>query len=482
VSVRVANISAARAIATSQYSADVDHAVYVDTYGDYFRFRHGGTLTPVDGVVFATNDGLGQLERMGVPNRVFHAAQFWAIDPVGGSDENKGWGATQAAAEAVPLKTMAELDRRLASHPGYTTTPLFSIMCDIPLSDARVMANVRTAPTSSAFPMFAGKIGAPLATGTMAGYTAKNVGAGTGQTYLMNLTSAASYVGKMVIDSDSTYAFVLGAASANVAQISTPMYEQHGPVVPSANPAEPGDFVNGKSFGVYDLYRLPAYPFLPDIQYGAVAQLKIGQAVVSSFSNPNLGGSASYVMKCIVETGLQAGNGTSGSWTGGFTFWGGDLFYGTASTSAITFLHHSGNFHCPAFMRCRVNFMNGSGARFQEEAMLYGAEARVFLDETSSLSGVPNTTPRLQVGVFSTTNPAFSGGRVRLPSDGGTVYGASNTSNIFSVPQGSSYSVPKAGCTAATSGNVLSVGGTAKAFSDVPFINTTNNATITDGP
>lgn len=483
MSVRCANISAARAIATSQYSRDLDHAVYVDTYGDYFRFRPGGTLTPVDGVVVNTSDGLGQLERMGVPNRVFHRAAYWTIDPVSGSDENKGWGATQADADLAPIKTLAELDRRLAGHPGFTGKVWFKIKGDIPASDSRVMRNISGAAESPVGkPIFFGDLGTPLTTGTMTSYTAAVPGSNTG--YTMALTSAASYIGKIVIDQDGSFAYVLAAASANVAIISPPMVEQHGSILTPVS-AEPGDFTNGKTFSVYSLYKLPGHPFRSDVMYSYVIRLNVGDGVVSTFDNPNLGGSVAKYNSCIISCGAAGGNGTSGSWTGGFPLWTGCLFYAASAGSGtgIGFVGHHGIFHADTALNVRMFFMNGSAIRFQERLHLYNSY--VNCDETSAVGGVTGSTPRLEIGIFATTATVFSGGTVRLPSDGGVIYGgvgSTNTGTLFAIPQGAAWSAPKAGCTATTSGTVISVGGTSKVFSDIPFVNTTNNASISDGP
>lgn len=483
MSVRCANISAARAIATSQYSADIDHAAYVETYGDYFRFRPGGSLTPTDGVVVNTADGLGQLERMSVPNRVFHKATYWTIDPVSGSDENKGWGATQADADLAPIKTLAELDRRLVGHPGFSGKVWFKIKGDIPASDSRMMQNIASAAGSPlGKPIFFGDLGTPLTTGTMTSYTAAVPGSNTG--YTMALTSAASYIGKIVIDQDGSFAYVLAAASANVAIISPPQVESHGSII-NAVSAEPGDFTNGKTFGVYSLYKLPSHPFRSDVMYGYVIRLNIGDGVVNSFDNPNLGSSATRFNSCIVSCGSAGGNGTSGSWTGGFTIWTGCLFYAPVAGVGVGagFVGHHGNFHANTALNVRLFFMNGTAARFQERLYLYNGY--ISLDETSSVGGITGSTPRLEIGIFATTATVFSGGSVRLPSDGGLVYGgvgSTNTGTLFSIPQGARWSLPKAGCTATTSGTVLSVGGTSKAFSDIPFVNTTNNASISDGP
>ena len=468
-----------RAISTSSFvsSSTVVNTVFVETVGDFFRFVRGSALTASSNYVVTSSDGLGQWFRMGIPNPTLLAAIFWAVDPAGGNDENKGWGATQADAEAVPLKTLAELNRRWSGNPGFSTRVIVSIMGDIPLTDAVVLANARCNPSGSARVNINGKRKAAILTGVVGGYTAKNTGAGTGETYLMNLTGAASYVGKMIEDEDRRYCFVLDAASANVARISTPMNEIFGPVT-NGIPAEPGSMVNGKAFGVYDFYQMPSWPFPSSgIDHPRITNLALGNGITVNFDNPALGTTQPSVMKCQVE-GSNGGNGTSGCWSGGFVFWGGCLFRNGGS-GGVAFMNHWGNFHCPSFLGIRASFLNGSGCRFQEETMIYNAS--ILMDETSTVGGVVGSTPRLQFGVFGTTGTVISGGRFRLPSDGGSFYGANNSGTLLAVPQGSSYSLPKAGSTCACSGTVLSVGGTSKTFADIPFINPTNGAAVTDG-
>ena len=136
--------------------------------------------------------------------------------------------------------------------------------------------------------------------------------------------------------------------------------------------------------------------------------------------------------------------------------------------------------HACAALDSVLYILNGSSCSFQETLCMYNSVVK--LDEVSWVQGVRITTPRLQVSVFNSATPAFTGGSVRFPSDGGTVYGSGNTNLLFEVPQGRAWSVPKAGCTAVTSfAHPISAGGTQIDFSGVPFVNTTNNASISDG-
>jgi hypothetical protein len=460
------------ALAATQDAAFTDGQLsYVATYGDYFSWHPGQSLTPVAGVVI--NGPTGQWTRMGIPNRTFLAAQFWSIDPVSGNDEAQGWGASTAASDLVPLKTMAELDRRLAGNPGYTGAPFFHILNNVPSADSRVMQNIKSkSGSTSVFPIIAGALSAPLTTGTVTNYTAAVPAANTG--FLVDLTSAATYIGKCLIDQDNRYAWVLDAASANVAVISQPMAEVFGPVI-GCFPPEPRDLVNGKTFGVYTFPTLPFWPFNAECMYGTVAQLDIAGGVISE----NLGGTQPFILKCILRGGSPAGNGTGGAWTQGAADISGCLFTKSGSNTAWTSRGGQHVIHSCTVLNGFLYILNGASCSFQETLTLYNSTVK--LDETASVQGVRITTPRLQIGIFNTTTPAFTGGSVRFPSDGGTVYGAGNGSTIFEVPQGRGWSIPKAGSTATTSGSQITVGGTAKTWADVPFVNTANNASISDG-
>lgn len=453
--------------------------LYVTSVGDTFQWSPGHTVTPSP--LYVVYGPTGQWQRLGIPNPVFLQAAIFSIDPTNGDDENTCWGLTVSAADASPCQTLAEVDRRLSGNPGYRTPVSFRILGDVPTSDARVMKNILQA-ASGGYPIFYGPLGTPVTTGTMSGYATKVPASNT--IYQMALTNAASYIGKIVVDVDDTYAFVLGALSTNVAAVSVPMYNQHplSGTLADCNVYEPGNFTNGKAFGVYDLRKLPVHPYTPDVMDGCVVRLWVGHNIGGTiFDNANLGGSNPYYLSTRIE-GSNGGNGTSGSWVGGFADFSGDLFSNNGS-GGVSFIGTHSIFHCPAILSARVSFQNSSGVRFQEEAIIYGAGASVFLDETSALGAVDPSTPRLQLGIFNTTTSAFSGGRVRLPATSSqTIYGSGNSNFLFTVPQGQQWALPKTGTTWTTSAaHPLSVGGTQKDITDVPFVNTTNAAAVTDG-
>jgi len=467
-SVSVANVTA---LGTQNTSSMNDGArIWVATK----RVNYQLDKTATSGDVAAT--GGGYWNRLNEPVQQFLQALFWAIDPVNGNDENTGWGASGAAARSSPIKTLAELDKRLSGNPGYTSPVSFEIMGDVPTSDARVVSNIRTA-NYNGYPVMYGSTPTPVATGTMAGYATKVTATNT--IYQMNLTSAASYIGKVVMDSANTYAYVLGAVSANVAALSTPMYERFGHVT-DVFPAEPGDFTNGLSFGVYDWYKLPVHPFPEQITTGGIVRLWMGHNIgLSLFDNFLLGSSQVYFLCCRME-GSLINNATAGSWIGGAPFVGGCLFTNNG-TGGVTFAGSSANFHCPAVLSVKLNFLYGSAVKLQEEAMMYGAGAVMKFDETSSLSAVDPSTPRLQLGVFNTTTNVFDGGTVRLPATSTqTIYGSGNSASLYNVPKGARWALPKTGTTWTTSGSALTIGGTAKNIADVPFT-AADGSSVTDG-
>jgi len=100
-----------RALSTSSFVAPVANTVYVATHDDFYRYVAGGTLTPSDGTVYSSSDGLGQWVRMMIPSRKWQTQATWSIDESNStgraSDENTG------ADDTHPLLTGDEFARRM---------------------------------------------------------------------------------------------------------------------------------------------------------------------------------------------------------------------------------------------------------------------------------------------------------------------------------------------------------------------------------
>lgn len=111
MSVRATNISAMRAIRDSTLSTSNANTVFVATHDDFYQYAPGSTLTPADGMVYSSADGLGQWIRMYIPSRKWQTQATWSVDESNvtglASDENTG------ADDTHPLLTLEELLRRL---------------------------------------------------------------------------------------------------------------------------------------------------------------------------------------------------------------------------------------------------------------------------------------------------------------------------------------------------------------------------------
>lgn len=455
-----------RALPTTSFvDASAVNTVFVETVGDFFRFVRGSSLTPSSNYVVASSDGLGQWFRMGIPNQKFLAAKFWSISESGGDDENQGWGATQAAADAAPLKTMAELDRRLSGCEsvvaGWTCHQMTNITAGTPLK------NMRSTVVGNA-PIWLGTRTA-LLTSTNTTYTAENPAANTGATLAITdiptSWTASGYIGKMVVSGDGLrFAWAQKDNGSKTARITTPA----NPNASTGNPGSATTFTSGESISVVDLVTLPCFPFGDGVIGALVADVAMTSpsfnvTTVSFGSTTRIFRSSFAAFRTTARPGVLVSFSSVQFKTGTVLFGG---LYSVGSSGILTSGMTVGGGGSLSLSHGSMDVQAGSISVTDRGGF-------VGFGTTSSLSAFDCTST-----VLSVLDESQSGKSVRINS-AGLLYGSGNTSNILSIPSGVTAALPVvANCTMTTSGSALSVAGTSKNFSDMPYVDTTKMAAV----
>jgi len=462
MSVSVSNIAAMQAVQTVffQASATTVQTVFVETVGDFFRFQRGGTATVVANQVVASLDGQGQWHRMGIPNQMYLAAKFWAISETSGSDESRGWGSTQAEADLVPIKTMAELDCRLSgclSLPsGWTCHQLSNITVGLPLKNAR-------SSEASLTPQW---VGTRTTVFTSAGttYTAENAAANTGPTLAISTLpvswTASGYVGKLVVSGDGLRcAWALKDNGSKTARLTAPC----NPVAATGSVGTEQAFVNGETVNVVDLSALPCWPFREDMAGAIVSDVAITTASVTR-TLVLFGASTSLIRSSLTTFKADARPGVLVAF-GSVLFGSGFLFGADYSTAFCGALNAS------LGVSGRASFsVSHSEFDMQNSNIVISAMAGFTAFGTDSHLAIFDCTATALV----VSDEAALGKAVRF-NQLATIYGSGNTAAILSIPSGVLASLPPAAlCTVTTSfGSTLTVVGVAKNFADMPYVDTT---------
>lgn len=389
----------------------------------------------------------------------------WAVDPANVSgladDENAGGASTEAAAKLVPLLTIEELDRRLT---GVVWQPSMTRVWVHQMSNCTTRSRLHRPRNSTTQAIWLGDLTSTTTATTISGYVTKNDAANTG--YQMDLTAAATHVGEMILTTNNKTAWVLGAISTNVAQISIPMFMVGANDQRNGFSGEPGDFVNGETFQCYNLPKLVAWPWAGDTRLPSVTWVELDRS--ASFDPSPMHPNARFVQcKHRGPTGIL-GNDSGLGYIGGRLSFSGDLVINSTVTNVgMELINCSANLHCVTLLNATL-VVTKSKVRFQEGLMIYGG--RITSDDTADLGWVVTGTPTPRTGVFNCTTDGVLGtkGSFRF-IDTGTVYGQGNTGHLLKVPYGKQWSLPRSGLTVVTSApHLLMVAGRDYDIADLP--------------
>jgi hypothetical protein len=230
--------------------------------------RYGENLSPNGLTVVNSSTFLAdgaQWVRLEIFNQANQQRAFWSIDPANttglASDENSGWGATMAAADLNPLRTMGELKRRTKG-VLYSGTAVFhqlsSMVSGEPLEISTVNGN--------GYPVWLGKKAQvfPAGGGTTAltTYAAANPAGNTGvQISIAALPvsfTASGLVGLCIESADGTRcAMIQKDLGAKTARITTPT----NPDIVNFGTATAQVFTAGEQVRIVSFPTLPVCPF-----------------------------------------------------------------------------------------------------------------------------------------------------------------------------------------------------------------------------
>jgi len=441
--------------------------------GDWFYLVRGQGLT-ADGIT-VVNSGSevgAQWVRANIPSQIWLAsatvAKFWVIDPVGGNDENRGCGATLAAARLVPLKTQAELNRRFSG--AVNIAPTIEIAGNIPNADDIGFPNLVT-KTRDVLPLVQGRIdpvggpvNPPIFSGAITGYVTANPATNT--PFQMTIASlpvswtASGLLGLMVQKADGTKtSHVLADLGAKTARIMQPRT--------STGTGAAGvttDFVVGETVNVYRLFSIPQWPYGQNVLFPKAGNLEIkGLRASGGIAQNNLAGSNPTVSNCKLS-----GVGWQGGQQG---LLGQVLCSGQNSFSGFSELTIQG-----VAVVGGITIFGGNSAADVLDGTLQvdGATARVDLFDQTLLSVASGGI----LAVFDCATFAFDMATLSsLWSRGGGMYGAGNTSTLMSIDAGSRCRM-SAASTAATTGAQINLAGAALAFAAIPVIDVPNQCGV----
>jgi len=472
---RRTNIAGMAGIDASGFLTSDAHICEVLTVGDFYRYVPGSTMT-VSGtsVVTNTGGGGGQWARMGIPNQAFLQATYWSVSPATGNDQNVGWGTSEAAADAHPLQSFQELNRRLVgwnqvnSAAGLTTVSLsihlmddlvdptkFAILTNLASPDANDFIRIRggTSPVD-------GSASNRTITAVTPAVPATNT---EREIVIAGIGLKPGYVGKMIQTTDGLKtAFITRQKSADHFSISQVIDNASG--INGSDTWNVSDFAVNDHVNILDLVKILGWPFpAAGVAYPYAAQLRFDGNVAGFFPQNIISSGFATAAQCIFGTGVLDAfefgfllSGAANLSISGCLIWGsnGNVFYGGLITWASVGLIVPGPI-----------FAGGTSMIFLDEVLFVGATGSgAGLRATGDSPLLIEVTDESQIGEFGMNGPtiAMLSTHAGMPgeifgSDGndGTKslwYGSGNIYVNLIIGKGSRSKFPKLGITVTTSG------------------------------
>jgi hypothetical protein len=437
---------------------------YVESVGDSFMLVPATGLSAVPNVLVDAPDGR-QWTRQGIPNQIFLAAPFFAIDPVNGDDENACWGASMAAADAVPCKTLAEVNRRLIGS-DISTTVVFHLLADVPPTDSTVMTNVKS-EHGTGYPLFVGKKTQVGGDYTVSAYATHDPASNTG--FLLSATGlgASGNVGHIISNAtEDKWAFIQSAPTADQVRLTQPNTWD----AIAFSGAFTASFTVGETVRVWTLPVLQQFPWTSDVQYPSVDQVEI-RGVFTTPADPTqaIFGSASPIISHSIINGvLWQGSSQAGLY--------GVLFSGSYSNLASAqslFINASGILGIRVVLSSGVPLFQ-DGFDIEDGNLLLDSNTRAFVYDPTAYISIFDCVR--DSAIVADTGSSFSVYDSNTP-----IYGTGNTGFIYTASAGSQSALGKTGATVVTSAaHPIWLAGTSYDFAQIPITNTTEFATIRD--
>ncbi len=413
----------------------------------------------------------------GDPSAVYLAANFWAIDTVNGSDSNPGWGTSQAAADAVPLKSMQELNRRLAGLLiGDGRTVQFHQLSNI--TDGCVLTNVDVQGTGYA--LWLGTK-TQLLTGTGTTFTAANqagnAAASLAITEIPVSWTASGILRKLIESGDGLRAaWATADLGSKTARITTPCNS-----LASAKTiaSVASTFTNGETINIYDVTTINVWPFKPGVLTVGCQYVDFTPGTGNAYRN-DIGSTSPYITRCLNHAEWKAAASIDGiRWSCNLVDMNAFTLIFSGGKWGLTFGGANG---VAAGGGTRSwSWSDGANVGFNHGDMLF-ENCGISLNSNSWLSGFAADS---HLGVFNytgtmiTIQDAAAGGRVVRMNVGSFIYGTGNSGTIINVPKGVQTTLPPAAnIPIVTSGTPLVLAGVNHILADMPVSDTTYLSSI----
>lgn len=436
---------------------------------DYFTLVYGENLT-ADGLTVVNSPTFGtdgaQWKRMNTVNEGWLQKAHWVVDAVNGNDENTGCGATELAAAGAPLKTLAELNRRLmGASPGVSgqaASPVYHIYSDIPTTDNVLLDNVRTQNFGS-FPMVQGKrvaIGADI---VVTAYTAAVPAANTGF-ILAGVGLGTKPVGSMILNAaDTKCAFITKIIDANTVQVSEP---SNANAVTFSIPGTPVAFTVGETVTAYTLPIIRQYLFSDQNSFIRTTEVKM----LVSNDIAHWGDSSPLITRCQFD-GFFSSGGSNGQISACcFLGHGSEILHSSSMSLTSCAVLHQVLFLNGVSLLSQTNTLQGANGQFG----VSDAGVVIFNDPTSKIGMFDCAQISIDVNGGSTFRCYDSGANSKI-------YGSGNTNLLFRAKQGGWHALPPSMTVTTTSVAQLSLAGISYLVTDIPINDTANMTGISDG-
>lgn len=440
---------------------------WVPTVGDWFVLGPGGG-TPVANVLVNAFDTGRQWSRQSVPNQTFIAAAFWAIDPVGGSDEAQCWGASLAAADAVACRSLREVNRRLVGS-DISGTVFFHLLADTAVSDSTVMSNVQSLH-GTGLPIFLGKKAQVGSDYTVSAYAAAVPASNTG--YLLSATGigAGANVGHLISNAaENKWAFVQSNPTGNQVRLTQPNNFD----LPTFGGGFAAVFTVGETVRVWTLPLLRQWPWPLTVYYPSVDQVHLlGGFATGTFEIAAWGATSPVLAHTIID-GLQAQGGVQGAING--------CLFSTTSSN----LSHAISIGITGTGVLGTNLLMTGGVAlfsqvtdFENSQLTMSDFANPFFNDATASFAIFDVPSGIQQGAAIFGNARSS---LAVFSSSSRIWGSGNSAVIYKVGPGSQSAISKTLSSVATSAaHPLSIAGVAHDFSDIPIADVATGTWVND--
>ncbi len=466
MSVSVANVSAMRAIrAPSLVATTSVSTVFVATHDDFYRYVPGGTLTPADGTIYSSSDGLGQWVRMFIPSAKWRSQALWSIDESNStglaSDENTG------ADDSHPLLTIDEWVRRIGT--GDLTASVQVRWLSNTTRTSVNLSAIKVGQTTSATIPTVTFFGVPtiMRSGTLTGaasgsstpWTVSDSSLPVSWTASVGMSTSSG--SRLIRKTDKTkHAFLAYESVAKTAATSPhAAYSATNP-----DPVFGGGsatFANGESYEVVTLPTFPdvTTPLGTENFNGFVFIYLDFVGGIRGYAQARLCGFRNFASLWNVygnsAVGIKGGILPSGGFISGMN--SGNTLDRTITLGAWQFANWSGD------MNGYANVIAKTGSWSLDHGNI-GRLGSVYVYDCTATSAI-RLTNNSNVSVDGIPNGSGNTGTIVEIRDAGCSF---NTV-VPAASVGTSFA-------ASTSGSQITVVGTAKAWSDIPYWDSTHNA------